>query len=72
MLLRGIAFAEVRRNSARRVFKGRDKAQNSTCEKEGNEISNEHTRQAARRALFLQTNNDVQKNFNAVPIVSVS
>ncbi|KAI4497785.1 hypothetical protein M0802_007111 [Mischocyttarus mexicanus] len=67
---RGIAFAEVRKSSARRVFKGRDKAQNSSCEKEGNEFSNEITRQATRRALFLQTNNDIQKNFNAVPIVS--
>ncbi|XP_028050005.1 trafficking kinesin-binding protein milt isoform X1 [Monomorium pharaonis] len=35
MLLRGIAFAEARRNSARRVFKGRDKTQgNNGCEKE--------------------------------------
>lgn len=34
MLLRGIAFAEARRNSARRVFKGRDKTQGNGCEKD--------------------------------------
>jgi len=32
MLLRGIAFAEARRNSARRVFKNRDKTQG--CERD--------------------------------------
>ncbi|GAB1869297.1 Trafficking kinesin-binding protein 1 [Camponotus japonicus] len=35
MLLRGIAFAEARRNSARRVFKNRDKTQSSNgCERD--------------------------------------
>ncbi|EFN71844.1 Trafficking kinesin-binding protein 1 [Camponotus floridanus] len=35
MLLRGIAFAEARRNSARRVFKNRDKTQsNNGCERD--------------------------------------
>ncbi|KAF7410162.1 hypothetical protein HZH68_004543 [Vespula germanica] len=70
MLLRGIAFAEVRRNSARRVFKGRDKGQNTSCEKEGNEFSNELTRQSTRRSLFLQSNDDLQKNHGVIPIVS--
>ncbi|KAF7405205.1 hypothetical protein HZH66_004111 [Vespula vulgaris] len=72
MLLRGIAFAEVRRNSARRVFKGRDKGQNTSCEKEGNEFSNELTRQSTRRSLFLQSNDDLQKNHGVIPIVSMT
>ncbi|KAK2579304.1 hypothetical protein KPH14_008258 [Odynerus spinipes] len=73
MLLRGIAFAEVRRNSARRVFKGRDKAQNSSCEKEGNELSlssnDASLMRQARRTIFLQSNDD-QPNLGVVPIVS--
>ncbi|XP_003704554.2 trafficking kinesin-binding protein milt isoform X2 [Megachile rotundata] len=35
MLLRGIAFAEVRRNSARRIWK----SQNSSCEKDNTELT---------------------------------
>ncbi|KAL0107525.1 hypothetical protein PUN28_014681 [Cardiocondyla obscurior] len=34
MLLRGIAFAEARRNSARRVLKSRDKTQSNGCERD--------------------------------------
>jgi len=34
MLLRGIAFAEARRNSARRVFKNRDKTQGNGSERD--------------------------------------
>lgn len=34
MLLRGIASAEARRNSARRVFKSRDRAQANGCDKD--------------------------------------
>lgn len=34
MLLRGIAFAEARRNSARRVFKSREKTQGNGCERD--------------------------------------
>ncbi|KYM85413.1 Trafficking kinesin-binding protein 1 [Atta colombica] len=39
MLLRGIAFAEARRNSARRVFKNRDKTQG--CERDALDLSHD-------------------------------
>lgn len=38
MLLRGIAFAEARRNSARRVFKSRDKTQGNGCERDAADL----------------------------------
>lgn len=50
MLLRGIAFAEARRSSARRVFKCRDKAQQGAgCEKDAADVA--HDESQPRHAL---------------------
>jgi len=41
MLLRGIAFAEARRSSARRVFKNRDKTQGNGSERDALDLSHD-------------------------------
>ncbi|EFN83954.1 Trafficking kinesin-binding protein 1 [Harpegnathos saltator] len=53
MLLRGIAFAEARRNSARRVFKSRDKTQSNGCEKDIGDLSSHDGSRHTRTAMMV-------------------
>lgn len=61
MLLRGIAFAEARRNSARRILK----SQNSSCEKDNAELSYDGVFQrnlGSKATTFLQSNDECGPN----------
>lgn len=54
MLLRGIAFAEARRNSARRVFKSRDKTQGNGCgDKDAADLTSHDGPRQTRKAMMV-------------------
>lgn len=54
MLLRGIAFAEARRNSARLVFKGRERTQSTGCEKDVADLSQDESRHTRKPIMVCR------------------